>query len=178
MIYERTESLIDYISSEGGRFVHLGTLHCEGSGGFLARRFTDIREALSEILGEMSDLMLGDQPIFRVCGSIPQAILVMVAQLFIMHASPLVQKSKRSQVACEATAKTITILGNLLGGTYPQNCLSRHLRDLLSMKNGELVMPFVDVLGGLSISHAMQSRVCAITTQSICYLILICKVEV
>lgn len=169
MIYERAQELIDYISSEEGRFVHLGTLHCEGSGRFLARRFADIREALSEIIREMSDLMLGDQPIFRVSGSIPQSLLVVVAQLFIMHASPLVQKSKRSQVACEATAKTITILGNLLGGTYPQNSLSWHLRDLLSMKNGELIMPFVDVLGGFSISHAIHSRVMTITTRSVCY---------
>ena len=133
MFYERAQEFIDYISSEEGRLVHLGSLHCEGSGIFLARRFADIREAISEILRKMSDLMLGDQPIFRVSGSIPQSLIAMVAQLFIMHASPLVQKSKRSQQACEATAKTMTIVSNLLGGTYPQNNLARHLRELLSM---------------------------------------------
>jgi len=56
----------------------------------------------------------------------------------------------------------MTIVSNLLGGTYPQNNLARHLRELLSMKNGELVMPFVDMLGGLPISHAIPTLVSTI----------------
>lgn len=139
---------------------HFGSTHCEGSLYFLARRLESIHHAISEGVGIMSALILGDLPVFSITGSIPQREIALTANLFIEHGMPLVQESKRSQVACSATAKNTTILANLVGGVYPQNRHALHLRDLLRKNQfGELVMPFVHMLGGLPLSHVFKSLV-------------------